>query len=166
MHEFIAVKIVPRFPSFESNCVFVIIASAKRNLNIWKLFRLYSRSRAVHRVVQRTQFTFVVRQNDVQNLGAETHSVGKDKVHREMDLLNDVCLRDAQEKAAMDKLQFVRTHDFLAVSFPLRKNSSPCDLWKAYECLQDEGKHYLTVNHRLNFVDSDKQTHSKPTGGK
>ena len=27
------------------------------------------------------------------------------------------------------------------------------DMWKAYDCLQDEGYHHLTVNHRLNFVD-------------
>ena len=27
------------------------------------------------------------------------------------------------------------------------------DMWKAYDCLQDEGYVHLTVNHRLNFVD-------------
>ena len=29
------------------------------------------------------------------------------------------------------------------------------DMWKAYNCLQDEGCHQLTVNHHLNFVDPD-----------
>ena len=27
------------------------------------------------------------------------------------------------------------------------------DMWKAYDCLQDEGYNHLTVNHSLNFVD-------------
>ena len=55
---------------------------------------LYSLSQAVHRVVQRKQFTFVFH---VQNLfGAQ--SVSKDKVHREMNLFHD-----AQEKTAMDR---------------------------------------------------------------
>ena len=43
----------------------------------------------------------------------ETRSVGKDKVHREMDLF-----REVQEKTAMDNIQSAGTRDFLAVSFP------------------------------------------------
>ena len=27
------------------------------------------------------------------------------------------------------------------------------DVWKAYECLKDEGSSHLTVNHSLNFED-------------
>ena len=73
MHEFIAIKIVSCFPLFEANLCLrnnqdgyrsksVI---AKGDLNILKLSLLYSLSRAVHRVLQRKQFTFVFR---VQNL--------------------------------------------------------------------------------------------------
>ena len=35
------------------------------------------------------------------------------------------------------------------------------DMWKAYDCLQDEGYHHLTVNHRLNFVDPDTLAHTQ-----
>ena len=35
------------------------------------------------------------------------------------------------------------------------------DMWKAYYCLQDEGYHHLTVNHRLNFVDPDTRAHTQ-----
>ena len=72
---------------------------------------IYSLSRVVHRVVQRKQFTFVFRVQDL----CENESVGKDKVpHREMDLF-----RDAQGKTAMDSLQSARTHiNFLTVNVP------------------------------------------------
>ena len=33
------------------------------------------------------------------------------------------------------------------------------DMWKAYDCLQDEGYNHLTVNHSLNFVDPDSLYH-------
>ena len=73
MHEFIAIKIVSCFPSFEAN--FCLrnnqdgyrskSVTAMGDLIIWKLSLLYSLSRVVHRLVQRKQFTFVFR---VQNL--------------------------------------------------------------------------------------------------
>ena len=47
----------------------------------------------------------------------KTQSVGKDKVHREMDLFHD-----AQEKTAIDSLQFARTHNFLTGSRDLCGN--------------------------------------------
>ena len=78
-------------------------ASANRDLNVWiawNLFLLYSRSRAVHRVMQRINTIHFGRHTSCGN------------VHREMDLF-----RDAQDKTAMHKLQSARTHDFLAVSF-------------------------------------------------
>ena len=62
-------------------------------------------------MVQRTQFTFVV--SEMSKTFVETRSVGKDKVHREMDLF-----REVQEKTAMDNIQSAGTRDFLAVSFP------------------------------------------------
>ena len=35
------------------------------------------------------------------------------------------------------------------------------DMWKAYDCLKDEGYHHLTVNHRLNFLDPDTLAHTQ-----
>ena len=35
------------------------------------------------------------------------------------------------------------------------------DKWKAYDCLQDKGYQYLTVNHTLNFVDPDTGAHTQ-----
>ena len=40
------------------------------------------------------------------------------------------------------------------------------DMWKAYDCLQYEGYHHLTVNHRLNFVDPDTRAHTHMVGSK
>ena len=59
MHKFIAIKSLHVSLLLEQTCVFVkikmvpeVIASAKQDLNNWKLSLLqYSRSRAVHRVV-------------------------------------------------------------------------------------------------------------------
>ena len=66
----------------------------------------------MHRVVQRTQFTFVV--SEMSKTFVETRSVGKEnKVHRAMDLF-----REVQEKTAMDNIQSAGTRDFLIVSFP------------------------------------------------
>ena len=73
MHEFIAIKIVSYFPSFEANLCLrknqdgyrSKRVTAMGDLIIWKLSLIYSLSRVVHRVVQRKQFTFVFR---VQNL--------------------------------------------------------------------------------------------------
>ena len=83
--------------------VFVIIkmatevkTSAKRDLNIWKLSLLYSRSLAVPRVVQKTLFTFVVR--EMSKTYVETRLVGKDKVHLEMDLFR--CSRNKRLQVA------------------------------------------------------------------
>ena len=126
-------------------------ASAKGDLKIWKLSLLYSLSRAVHGAVQRKQFTFVVR---VQNLCG--NAVGKEKVHREMDLF---C--DAQEKTAMDKLQSARKHNFLTLNFLEKILALSTCGQKVYNCLQDKGNIIFTVNHRLNFVDPGKRAHSR-----
>ena len=52
----------------------------------------------------------------VQDRAVRTPWIGKDELHREMDLLGD-----AQGKIKMDKHQFARTHGFLVVNFPLKK---------------------------------------------
>ena len=35
------------------------------------------------------------------------------------------------------------------------------NLWKSYECLQNEGYQHLPVNHSLNFVDPDIRAHTQ-----
>jgi len=35
------------------------------------------------------------------------------------------------------------------------------DLWRSYDCLQDEGYERLTVNHNLNTVDPDTGAHTQ-----
>ena len=119
MHEFIAIEIVSCFPSFEANLCLrnnqdgyrSKSVTAMGDLIIWKLSLLYSLSRVVHRVVQRKQFTFVSR---VQNLCENAVSWQRQSADREMGLF-----RDAQEKTAMDSLQSARRHiNFLTVNFP------------------------------------------------
>ena len=122
MHEFIAIKIVSYFPSFEANLCLrnnqdgyrSKRVTAMGDLIIWKLSLLYSLSRVVHRVVQRNNLL----SSSVSKTCVKTQSVGKDKVpHREMDLF---C--DAQEKTAMDSLQSARTHiNFLNRKLSLKK---------------------------------------------
>ena len=96
--------------------VFVIIkmatevqASAKGDLNICKLSLLYSLSRAVHRLVQRKQYTFVFR---VQNL------CGKAVSWQRQSASGDGSVSRCSRKNAMDNLQSAGTHIFLTVNFP------------------------------------------------
>ena len=112
MHEFIAIKIVSYFPSFEANLCLrknqdgyrSKRVTAMGDLIIWKLSLLYSLSRVVHRVEQRKQFTFDFR---VQNLCENAVSWQRQSAASEMDLF-----RDAQEKTAMDSLNSIRQNTY------------------------------------------------------
>ena len=35
------------------------------------------------------------------------------------------------------------------------------DMWKAYDCLKDDGYVQLTVNDSLNFLDADKRSYNE-----
>ena len=119
MHEFLAIKIVSYFPSFDGNLCLrnnqdgyrSKSVTAKGDLIIWKLSLLYSLPElCIHWCKENNLLS-----SSVSKTCVKTQSVGKDKVpHREMDLF-----RDAQEKTAMDSLQSARTHiNSLTVNFP------------------------------------------------
>ena len=119
MHEFIAIKIVSYFPSFEANLCLrnnqdgyrSKRVTAMGDLIIWKLSLLYSLSRVVHKVVQRKQFTFVFR---VQNLCENAVSW-----QRQSAASGDGSVSRCSRKTAMDSLQSARTHiNFLTVNSP------------------------------------------------
>ena len=83
--------------------------------------------------------------SSVSKTCVNTQSVGKDKVpHREMDLF-----RDAQEKTAMDSLQFARTHiNFLTVNFPRKKKLALATCGrKVYHAYKTRANMHHTVNH-------------------
>ena len=119
MHEFIAIKIVSYFPSFEANLCLRNNQDGYRskrvremgNLIIWKLSRFIAFPELCIEWCKENNLL----SSSVSKTCVKTQSVGKDKVpHREMDLF-----RDAQEKTAMDSLQSAKTHiNFLTVNFP------------------------------------------------
>ena len=117
MHEFIAIKIVSCFPSFEENlCLhnnqdgYQVKASQQREISTFgncPCFIAYPEL-CIEWCKENNLLS-----SSVSKTCVKTQSVGKDKVHREMDLFSD-----AQEKTAMDSLQSARTHSFLAVNSP------------------------------------------------
>ena len=115
MHEFIAIKIVSYFPSFEANLCLRNNQDGYRSKRVTAMEDLI-----IGNCPCFIAFPELCKENNllsssVSKTCVKTQSVGKDKVpHREMDLF-----RDAQEKTAMDSFQSARTHiNFLTVNFP------------------------------------------------
>ena len=113
MHEFIAIKIVSCFPSFEANLCLCNNQDGYRSKTVSKGRFEHLEIAYPERRIEWCKENNLL-SSSVSKTCVKTQSVGKDKVHRERNL------SFAMPKKKLQWITFksARTHNFLTVNFP------------------------------------------------